>query len=814
MGYILQDLRLAVRSLFKSPGFVIAAVLVIALGIGANTAIFSVVNAVLLRPLPFENPDQLVVLYHTPPQKSFPGMTRFSVSPANYYDWKSMSSSFQQTAIYGFKSFNLTGVDKPENVVGAGIEPSFFSVFGIQPMIGRGFSTEEDQPGHEKVVVLSHRFWKERFNSDPGVVGRTVDFDGEKYSVVGVMPESFARPSWADVWTPLALKSTERSVRGMHDYLVIGRLKPGVTIQQANTDLATVSNKLAQAYPEDDNGWGAMAVSLREDLIGDVRPALMMLLGSVMFVLLIACANVANLLLARTLSRKREVAIRVALGATRRRLLQQVLAESVFISVVGGVVGLVLAHFGIKLVVSFLANSLPRHIAIGLDGTVLMFTFAVAVLTGIVVGILPAFKFADADVNETLKQGSGRSGTESGGLRTRAVLVVAEVSLSLMLLVGAGLMVRTLYNLQHTDAGFDTTHTVTMSLAANPTAYKSTTQQAQAVNEIERAVRAVPGVEDAGVVDSLPLTGGSHQPIQAEGHPVVQMSDQPEVAVRTASPGYFRAMRIPLLKGRNLSDTDTDTAPGAILISEALAKRIWPNQEPIGKHLTLTFAPQRVREVVGVVGDVKLQKMSSSEPDATLYVPLAQADVPKGFDYRPRPMSLVVRSSTKPANVVSGVTNAVHSVDAGMPILDIYAMNDFIAETLTSERMNMTLLVAFAALALTLAAIGIYSVLAYAVRRRVREIGIRMALGAQASDILRLVVLQGLKPVTIGIAIGLVLSLALGRAVASLIYGVRPTDALTLTLGALLLVLVSTAATLIPAYRATKVVPVTILREE
>jgi predicted permease len=681
-------------------------------------------------------------------------------------------------------------------------------------LLGRTFTSDEDQPGRNHEVVLSHAYWRQHFGGDKNIVGRQVQFNGEGYTVVGVMPSNFTFPTFAQVWTPLALGPEERNLRGIHDYLVVARLKPGVTLEQANAELGTISQNLAQAYPADNKDWGAMAVPLRDELVGDVRPALLVLLCAVIFVLLIACANVANLLLARTLARRHELAIRVALGASRRRLLQQVLAESVLVSLLGGAVGLIMAHFGITLIVAFLGDSLPRSGEFGLNPPVLLFTAAISLVTGVISGLLPALRFAGKDASEGLKQGVGRSGTEGGASRTRAALVVVEVALSLMLLVGAGLMVRTLWNLQHLEPGFDTKSTLSMDLEFPPKSYGTPLAQNQAMNQILQKAKTVPGVNGAGMIVSLPLTGGSHQPVQAEGHPVVQMSEQPEVAVRIATPGYIDAIGIPLQKGRDLSENDIADRPGAVLVSTSLAKQFWPNEDPLGKHLTLTFMPGKVREVVGLVGDVKQESISSEDPSPTIYVPMGQYEQPAKTPWQARPMYLVVRSESQPATVATGVINAVHQVDPQLPVLDVLTLDKFIGETLQSQRMNMTLLVAFAGLALTLAAVGIYSVLAYAVRRRVREIGIRLALGAQVSDILRLIFFQGLKPVVLGVVIGLFLALILGRGVASMIYGVKATDLATLTGGSLLLLLVAAMASLIPSYRATRVEPAKILHQE
>ena len=815
MTNLLQDLKYALRTLLKNPGFAAAAILVMALGIGANSAIFSVVNSVLLRPLPFSEPDKLVQVWHVPPPKQFPGMTRFSVSPANYLDWKRMNHVFSDMSIYGFQGLTLAG-DRPQSLTAGQVEPNFFSLLGTQPMLGRGFLPEEGQTGRNHEVILSHKLWRDSFGADKNIVGRDVEFNGTKYTVVGVMGPQFSVPTFAQVWTPLALDDEQKATRGIHDFLVIARLKPGISLQQANAELMQISQSLAQEYPADDKDWGASAGSLREELVGDVRPALLVLLGAVVFVLLIACANVANLLLARTLGKRHEIAIRVALGADRRRLLQQILSESVMVSFLGGLLGLILAKFGILLIVNFLADSLPRATEIGIDGWVLGFTLAISLVTGIAAGLFPALRFAGKDASEGLKQGVGRSGTEAGGSKTRSGLVVAEVSLSLLLLIGAGLMIRTLNKLQHVDAGFDTQNAMVLNLKFPENSYTSQIAYNQAVNQMLDDIRRIPGVTSAGMINDLPLTGGSHQPIMAEGHPVVQMSEQPEVAVRSVTDGYMKANGIHLLQGRDLSPADTTDRSAAVVISQGLAKQLWGNENALGKHITMTFMPERgPREVVGIVGDVKQGDITAPDTDPSLYVPIGQSDVPKGYKWSPRNMWTVVRTSTnKPTDLAPSVMAAIHQVNSSVPIIDVMSMQDFLDSVLQAQRMNMALLVAFAALALTLASIGIYSVLAYTVRRRVREIGIRMALGAQLGNILRLIVLQGMKPVMIGVVIGLVLAVALGKVVASMIYGVSTTDLITMVSGSALLVVVAILASFVPAYRATRVQPVEVLRQE
>jgi putative ABC transport system permease protein len=814
-----QDIRYGWRALLKNPGFTAVAVLVLALGIGANTAIFNVVNAVLLRPLPFDQADRLVQLYHIPPQANFPGIHTFAVSPANFLAWRSQNRSFEAISAYGFRSFTLTGRGQPEAVRAFPVTNGFFSALHAQPLLGRTFLESEDQNGRDHEVVLSYDFWRTHFAADRGIVGKNIQLNNEAFAVVGVMPAGFMFPLLSDtayapeMWKPAGWSDQERAVRDNHNYMAIGRLKPGVSLQQANAELSTISNQLAQEYPKDDKGWGATAIPMREDLVGDVRPALLILLGAVAFVLLIACANVANLVLAKTLSRRKEVAIRAALGASRRRLLQQVLAETVLLAIAGGLLGLIFAHYGTILIVKFLAQQLPRSGEIGLDGWVLAFTCGISLLTGLAAGLLPALRLTREDVSEALKQGMGRTTGDSGGNRTRNVLVVAEVALSLMLLIGAGLLIRSLWALHNVNPGFDPDHVVTMQLSVAPTKFANPAQQIAFYNRILQSVRAVPGVRAVGVIDSLPLTGGSHEPIQVEGRPVVDMADQPEIDIRLISPGYLNAMHIPLIRGRDLSDSDVAGQPGAVLISQSMAREFWPNQDPIGKHLTLYFFPEVTRVVVGIVGDVKLDALNQTRTPTALYFPQAQLTQGKG-EWRSFGLTLALRTNTDPLSVVAAARNAVHQVDAEVPVLDVTTMQDSVDESLSPQRFTMFLLVGFAGLALLLAAVGIYSVLSYAVRRRVREIGLRMALGAQINDVLRMVLLQGMKPTLLGVIIGLAGALALGRVLSSVIYGVSARDLLTFGSVAVLMTGVGLLASTLPAYRATRVDPMKTLREE
>ena len=815
-----QDIRYGWRVLRKNPGFTAVAVLVLALGIGANTAIFSVVNAVLLQPLPFDQPDRLVQLYHVPPQASFPGITLFSVSPANFLDWRSQAHSFEGMSAYGFGRYILSGTGHPEAIRTVAASHGFFSILHAEPLLGRVFLESEDQPGHQHEVVLSYELWRTRFGANLAIVGSDIELNNEAYTVIGVMRPGFGFPIASDaanapqMWKPLAWTAQERAIRDNHNYGVIARLKPGISLDQAKAELDTISNQLAQQYPKDDKGWGATAITLREDLVGDVRSALLILLGAVAFVLLIACANVANLVLAKTLSRRKEIAIRSALGASRRRLLQQVLAETVLLAIAGGTLGLVFAHYGTMFIVKYVGQQLPRSASIGLDTWVLTFTLGISLLTGLAAGLLPALRLTRADASEALKQGIGRTSSDSGGNRTRGVLVVAEVALSLMLLIGAGLLIRSLWALHSVNPGFAADHVVTMDLSIPQTKFSDPAQQISFFNRVLDGVRNLPGVRSAGVIDSLPLSGGSNQPVQAEGRPVVPMADQPEVDVRLISPGYMSAMRIPLLRGREFDDSDVAGRPGAVLISQSMAKEFWPNQDPIGKHITLYFFPGVERVVVGVVGDVKMDALTQTRSSSALYMPLGQLTSSRDEAWRSFGMMLAVRTNTDPLSVVSAIGNSVHQVDAEVPLLHIKTMQDMVDESLLQQRFTMLLLAAFAGLALLLAAVGIYSVLSYAVRRRMHEIGIRMALGAPISDVLRMVLLAGMKPTLLGVVIGLAGALALGRVLSSVIYGVSPRDLATFCIVAVMMTGVGLLASMLPALRATRVDPMKTLREE
>lgn len=814
MAGIFQDIRYAARQLRKAPGFAAVAVVTLALGIGANTAIFSVVNGVLLRPLAFKDADRLVRLWHVPPQKSFPGIPTFSVSPANYLDWQSQNHVFEQMAVMGYYGFTMTGGDKPEQVDASSVSAGFFSTLGVQPMIGRVPTPDEDKPGRSNVVVLSHRFWQDHFGSNRNIVGQNITLDGTSYLVSGVMPPSFRFPDFAQMWTPMAWTDQDKIIRGNHNYMVVARLRPGVDVKQAQAEMNTISSRLEQQYPADDKGWGAIVIPLHADMVSDVRPALLVLLGAVGFILLIACVNVTNLSLARIFARHKEIAIRTAMGASSMRIVRQIVSESVLLALLGGALGLTYAHFGIRLIMNFLANRLPASIEVGLDLKVLAFTAVISILTGVIAGILPALHLSRANVNQALKQGLGRTDTDSSGNRTRSILVVLEVSLSLVLLIGAGLMIRSFQMLHEVNPGFESHGVLTMTPAVSRKTFSQPLQQISFNDRVLERVRALPGVVSAGVIDDIPLgANGSDQPIAVEGRPVVPMAEQAEVDVRVISSGYISALQIPLLRGRDFDETDVAGRPPSTLISASLAKQFWPNENPIGKHITLTFFGT-VREVVGVVGDVKSDGLDQDRPPAMLYVPLGQLSAPTAGGWRSFSMTLVVRSSAKPASLVSAVSNAVHDVDRNIPVRNVLTMDELVTTSLSQQRFNLMLLGAFAVLALILAAIGIYSVLSYSVRRRVQEIGIRLALGARISDVLRMIVIEGMRPTLLGVTIGIVGALALGQVMSSLVYGVKPTDPLTFLAVAMVLAVVALSATIIPAYRAARVDPMVALRYE
>jgi predicted permease len=799
---LLSDFRYAIRVLWRAPAFTLAVIAVLALGIGANTAIFSIVNAVLLRPLPFAEPDRIVRLFHVPPQDTFPGMPTFSVSPANFYDWKRDAGSFDAMAIYRFRQFALTGSGEARAVIAAAVGADFFEVVRAQPALGRVFLREEDTPGRSHVVILSDGFWKAQFGGSRDVVGKTLTLDREPYTIVGVMPPQFSIVSWAatarEIWVPLAYSDTARAVRENHNAQVIARLKSGVDLAQARSEMNVISARLEREFPRENAGWGATVIPLQEVIVGDMRMPLLMLLGAVALVLLIACANVGNLLFARALTRRKELAIRAALGAGRVRVFQQLLVEALVLAFAGGAIGLAVAHLSLRTASTLLTNQVPRADEISLDGRVLLFAAAAAIVTGILAGALPALRAGRTDVNESLKEG-GRQ--DAGvGVRTRRLLIVCEVALSLVLLMGAAVMLRSLASLRGVDAGFDPRGVLTMNVALPESRYSSPEQTIAFFGRALERIRALPGVAAAGAIDDLPLLGGSVQPIVVEGRPELLPRDQPTVEVRKITPGYLSAMRIVLLQGRDVTTQDKEV----LLVSRAAAKLLWGDENPIGQRISLPLESRTVlKEVIGIVGDVKQGQLADTAAP-TVYEFTRQHASPS--------MTLVLRTSVPPLSVAQSASAVVRTMDPEQPVEDIRSMETVIEETLTSQRFSALLLGVFAAVALTLATVGIYSVLSYIVRGRNREIGIRTALGAQTADVLRLVVLEGMTPALIGICAGAAAALGTARILQQLVYGISASDPLTLAAVAGALGLVALLASLVPAYRASKVDPLSVLR--
>jgi putative ABC transport system permease protein len=798
----MSDLRYAFRVLFRAPAFVLAVVTVLALGIGANTAIFSIVNAVLLRPLPFEEPDRLVRLFHVPPQNAFPGMPTFSISPANFHDWKRDAQSFEQMAAYRFRQFNLTGSGTARAVVAGAVGADFFQVLRAQPALGRVFLPEEDSPARSHVVMLSDGFWKQQLGGNREVVGTTLRLNGEPYTIVGVMPPTFSVEAWAitarDLWVPLAHTDAARAVRDNHNEQAIARLKPGVDVERARSELSIISTRLEQAYPEANAGWGATAVPLQEVIVGDVRRSLVMLLGAVALVLLIACANVGNLLFARALTRRKEIAIRSALGAGRGRVFQQLLSEALVLAFAGGALGLLLAQFALSAAATLLSNQVPRAEEISIDGRVLVFVIAASVLTGVLAGALPALRAGRSDLNDALKEG-GRSDA-AVGVRTRRLLIVCEVALSLVLLMGAAVMVRSLLALRNVDAGIDPNNVLTMNVALPETRYTTPAQRSSFFDTALQRVRALPGVEAAGAIDDLPFVGGSVQPIVLEGQAEQLPRDQPTVQVRAITPGYLHTMRIPLLRGRDVADSDVET----LLVSRSAAKLLWGDTDPIGRRVTLPLMSKTLpRQVVGIVADVKQDNLTEAAPP-TVYRYTRERDWSS--------LTFVMRTSVPPMSLAQNAVGVIRTLDPEQPVEDIRTMVQVRDELLTSQRFSALLLGMFAAVALALASVGIYSVLSYIVRGRSREIGIRTALGARTFDVVRLVVIEGMTPSLVGIAAGVLAALATGTLLEKMVFGISASDPLTLASAAGMLAFVAFMASLVPAYRASRLDPLDVLK--
>jgi putative ABC transport system permease protein len=814
MGTFIQDLRYGARTLRKRPAFTVVAVLALALGIGANTAIFSVVNTLLLSPLPFRDSERLVMLW----EANLPRDVHQNViSSANFLDWREQSTSFEEMAAFYDARLNLTGGGDPLEVPSQITTENLFSLLGVEPMLGRNFTREDVAPDAPTVVILGYGLWQSRFGGDPGVVGRTITLNGESATVVGVLPAGF---QWfikkgsltdkpAELWTPFGFTEQNRVRRGRF-MSAVARLKPGVTPGQAQAEMTTIAARLEQQYASFNKGWAVEVVPLREQFVGDVRPALLVLLGAVGFVLLIACANVANLLLARAASRHKEVAIRTALGAGRLRIVRQLLTESLLIALSGGAIGLLLAMWGVDLLVASTPVDIPRLREVGLDWRVLSFTLFVSVLTGIVFGLAPALQASKIELNEVLKEG-GRGSTE--GImrnRVRSFLVVSEVALSLVLLVGAGLLIKSFMRLREVDPGFDAKNLLTTSLTPSRAKYPDAERQNNFYREVLGRIQSLPGVDAAGYVDPLPLSGNSSSvTFTVEGQEVAPgrlfSSNR-----RMISPDYFRAMRIPLLEGRAFNEHDTKDSPLVLIVNETFARRFFPGADPIGKRVLIGASPENPNppphEIVGVVGDVHHEGLDT-EAGPEYYVSYNQTPLRHG--------SLVVRTTRgDQSGMAASLRSAIKQVDQEQYIPRIEPMEQLLAESFARRRFNMLLLAVFAFVALLLAAVGIYGVMSYSVTRRTHEIGIRIALGAQAGDVVRMVVRQGMTLVLVGLLLGLTGAFAVTRIMASLLFGVSPTDALTFIAVSVLLAGIALLACLIPARRATRVDPMVALREQ
>ena len=804
---LIRDVRYGTRTLIKSPGFALAGIGSLGLGIGVNTAIFTIVNAVVLRPLPFPDADRIVRLWHTPPQETFAGQDVFALSAANFIDWEQQNQVFEQMAIYQGGRRTLTGQGEAEAVIVYRGSASLLPILGVSPTIGRGFTKEDDGDGVARTVLLAHTFWQSRFGGDASVIGRSITLDRIQYLVIGIVPEMHAFMEDAQVFVPLSWTAANRAVRANHNYRGIAKLKPGIDVARANADMDAISRRLEAQYPDENKGWGSLVRPLQEDMIGDAKSSLLILLGAVALVLLIACANLANLMLVRTHGRAKEIAVRGALGASRLRVIQQLLAEGVVLGIGGGVAGLVAAYFGVDVMKAAFGTALPRANEVAVDARVLVFTTVMAMAAGLIAAFAPAWQLTGRDANDALKTGPGRGNSSSGGGRVRGLLVISEVALALMLLIGAGLLMRSLAGLRAVDPGFDAANVLTGVVDIPEAKYTTPEARNAFFARVMENLRALPGVKSAAWIDSVPMQGGSMQYVAVEGQPPMKESEMPVVQVRLPSPGYFATAKIPFVSGRDFTDADALGRPRVVIISERTAQQFFPGQDPIGRHITLQMMTKEPAEVVGVVREVKMETLDAGADDSrTIYAPQAQ------FAFEGS--TFVVRTAGDPEAMSRAVTGAVRAIDPEQPILFMRTLESIVERSLGQRPLAMLLLALFAALALVLATVGIYSVLAYTVRQRVREIGIRLALGAPVKGLLGMVVAEGLKPTLVGVGLGLVMAAALVRVMETLLFGVSQYDPGTFSVVALLMLAVGIVATLVPAYRATRVDPIVTLRSE
>jgi putative ABC transport system permease protein len=816
MTSLWQDIRYAARMLLKNPGISIIVVIALALGIGANSAIFSVVNAVLLRPLPYEDAERLVFL-----NEKSQVSDEMSIAYPNYLDWRAQTQTFETIGIYNGGSYNLTGAGDPEQVIASQCSADLFKALRVKPLHGRLFTDEEDKPGGRAVVLLSYPLWQRRFGGQTSILNQAITLNGKSYDVIGIMPPSYTYPRRAEVWVSLGQLSDQGGYkeRGNHPGLLgIGRLKPGVTLEQAQSEMNTIGANLDKQYPDSNSGTRPRLRPMLDVFVGgDSRRALWVIFGAVAFVLLIACANIANLLLARATARRKEMAIRTAVGASRWRLARQLLTESTLLSLIGGGVGLALARWGVDLILYMSPDAIPRSREVGLDWTVLAFTAGIAVLTGLIFGLLPAIQAGDVDVHETLKE-SGRGTSSRHWLRSS--LVVGEVATTLVLLIAAGLMIRSFYLLQKVNPGFSHEHLTTFSIALPEKEYESVDSTAGFYNRLLDNIRALPGVESVAAASGLPLgNNGWQQSFRIDGRPEPKPEEIPLMETCLVTPDYFKAMNIPVLRGRVFTDSDNRSHLSAqdheayikgatkIVIDEEFAKRYWPNEDPIGQRLVFGSHEQpRKLEIIGVVGRVKMESLIKNTDYVQAY-----------YAYRQLPannMTVIIKGGSDPNQLIGSARAAIREIDPDQPIFAIRSMDEIRGESVQNERLNLTLLSLFAGIALVLAIVGIYGVMSYSVTQRTHEIGIRMAVGARPRDVFAMIMGHGMKLALIGVGIGLVGAFALTRLMASMLFGVAPTDAMTYGSIAALLIGVALLACYLPGRRATKVEPTISLRYE
>ena len=798
---MLLDLRFAIRTFLKSPGFTSVAVLALALGIGANAALFTVINAVLLKPLPYRDAGRLIRVFET-----FPPGGYGSVSAPNFLDWRQQNHSFNRLEAYSAGSLNLQSNGEPERIPSVVATAGLFDMLGARPILGRTFLSDEDQPGKSNVVVISERLWRRRFAADPNLLGSHITLDGQPTTVIGIMPAGFEFPPGSltrSLWMPLEFTPGQLTSRGSHWMAVVGKLKPGVSIDAARADMTQIAARIAEQYPGPQKGRSVQLDVLQDVVVGNLRPVLLVLMGSVGFVLLIACANVANLLLARAASRTREVAVRAALGASRARLIRQFLTESILLALAGGAFGAFLGDQGVTALVALASNQIPLASDIHLDGTVFLFLLAVCLAAGVIFGLAPAFQSSARDVQAGLREGgrSGGAGVRGAGLRN--ALVVSEFALALVLLIGAGLLMRTFFALNATDPGLVTSGVLTMSVSVPEDKYPKDAMWRRFYEPALERIQALPGVRAAGIISLLPLADwGWNGEFHVEGRPPDEPGHRPFAEFREISPGYFRAMGIRILKGRDFGRQDSATAPPVVLINDALAKRYFAGQDPVGRRIEW----DGWRTIVGVAASTR-QAGLNRDPFPELYLAAAQSGFISG-------MTFVTSAGVDPGSLTRAVTSAIQSVDPAQPVFGVRTMREVVSESLSNQRLYAWLLGVFAALALTLASAGIYGVMSYLVNQRTQEFGVRMALGASASDVLRMVLHQAILLIGAGVAIGLAGAFAVTRVLSDFLFGVKPTDPATFVAVSAVLTLVALLATYLPARRATRVDPMVALRYE